>query len=282
LHLEPTFPMDAGELRKRVRWRRWWRWETLLVLGVGAAFALGLGAFYGANLMAFFAVGASTVGGLFGVWEWKEREIEIDVMAQMVSRGNRAQDRKFAQQIQQYRKSGFPAHGVALGRFLVLKKYIDARIESGDDWGSSRVSNIDALVDQICDLVSRQLGDAVALEAELAEALRSSDANRLKAVERKRSEVLESVWEAYATLWKTYEDSLEARRVERAAVAVADFRSLEDFANAEELRSVVEALKEENRIAERVRERVATQMNHEHRMNDEAGERDSQKENGIS
>jgi len=252
--LKPTFPLDEAEINRRSFYRKVEHpvsWGIpLLCLAGGIALQNGL-----------WPVILLLTGGLFGVnWFWRQRtrEVTAEVIEGMIAESNRAQDQKLSGIIRSYRARGLHHYATALGKFLLLKQHIEERLHAGrtGEAISPTVEQVEKLVDNVCGAVCREIHKAASLDGELGEVLTSRDKTRLKTLQRNRDEVLESIMHAYETLYEALAAILDLEAA-REATAPDLEASTRKHLDPPDLTDVLEKLQEENRLARRVRERLA-------------------------
>ncbi|MCB1233587.1 MAG: hypothetical protein KDM91_00785 [Verrucomicrobiae bacterium] len=252
LTLRPTFPLDEAAIERRVFQRKAKHpaTGTLLLLALLAPLVLKGG------LIAFVLSMTLGIGGAFWFWQKRGAGLLAKVIEEMIAESNREQDRQLGQIVRSYRVRGFHHYAAALGKFLLLKQHIEERLHAGGGPVTPTREQVEKLVDGICAAVCREIHKAALLDGELAEVLTSRDRSRLAELQGKRTEVLEAVMHAYETLYDSLAAilDLEIAHELQAPALSEEKRALLDEPS---LNDVVARLREENRLAQRVRERLA-------------------------
>ena len=252
--LKPTFPLDEAEIERRSFWRKASHPISWGLLGLCLAGGIMLQS-------GIWPVVGLLTGGIFGVqWFWKNRggEVVAEVIQEMVAESNLAQDYKLSGIIQSYRRRGLYHYAAALGKFLLLKQHIEKRLHTGREGQpvTPTIEQVEKLVDHVCGAVCREFHKAASLDGELAEVLTSRDKSKLERLQQDRSEVLEAIMHAYEALYESLASILDLEAA-REANAPDLKEQTRQHLDQPDLNDVVEKLREESRLARRVRERLA-------------------------
>lgn len=253
LVLKPTFPLDETEIGQRAlskKLRHPFPWVTLGTCLVGGiAMQSGLW-----PIVLLMAAGAVFVG-----WFWKRRaaDVEAEVIEEMVAESNRDQDAKLSRIIGSYRRRGMHHYATALGKFLLLKQHIEERLHVGREGNSISplVEQVETLVDNLCGAVCREFHKAASLDGELADVLTSRDRSRLHRLQEARTELLEAIMHAYETLHESHTALLDLETARKSVALDFEVKAPRPL-DARSLDDVVEELREEARLARRVRDRL--------------------------
>ncbi|MEM9016676.1 MAG: hypothetical protein AAGC68_06655 [Verrucomicrobiota bacterium] len=253
LVLKPTFPLDEAEigrraLSKKVR-------HPITVITLIACLAGGI-----VMQSGFWPVILLTTAGSLGVaWFWKRRtgKIEAEVIEEMVAESNRDQDKKLSRIISSYRSRGLHHYATALGKFLLLKQHIEERLHAERNGNpiTPTVERVENLVDHLCGTVCREVHAVATLDGELADVLTSRNSSRLHDLQGTRTELLEAIMQAYETLHESLVAILELETAREAVAPDLEAKSQPPL-EATRLDDVVEELREEARLAQRVRDRL--------------------------
>ncbi len=253
LVLKPTFPLDESEIGRRALSKQVNHpvsWVTLgTCLAAGIAIQNGI-----------WPVVLLTAAGAVGVafyWLQRAGSVEAEVIEEMVAESNRDQDAKLSRIIDSYRRRGMPHFAAALGKFLFLKQRIEGRLYDRREGATITPTEekVETLVDTLCGVVCHEFHKAASLDRELADVLTSRDRSRLHRLQETRTALLEAVMHDYETLHESLAALLEldtAREALASDLGTEAERPL-DTANLDD---VVEELREEARLARRVRDRL--------------------------
>jgi hypothetical protein len=247
-HLEPTFPIEGSEIKRRIVKAKLLHPVTV---GVGAgclALALLLGAGVG-GFIGLFGIGAFA---LVAWWQKQGTKIEAEVIQHMIQESNQAQDRKLAEIVGAYRRRGLYHYASALGKFMLVKKRIETELHQ-DGALTDDKQQVDRLVDQMCAAVCRQFARLTELDRDIAASLTGGTREHLNKLEAGRSEILERIMHAYNTMYETLKQVLQTPPHPSVSTATGSATTENKDSN---LNEIVTQLKEENRINRAVRERL--------------------------
>lgn len=198
--LKPTFPIDGVEIQRRVM-------KALVThplnWGVGlACIAIPLLAQAGAFLT-LLAIGGGAAG-LLQYWKAHLKDIEANVIREMIDESNREQNRALTEAMTAFRREGFAHYASALGRFLLLKQRIETLLHRDGKLTPDREA-IDRLGDQVCAAACRQFDRIKELDREIAFCVTSQDKSRMTSLINDRAELLSKIQQAYSVLYDTLE-----------------------------------------------------------------------------
>ncbi len=239
--LRNTFPIPARELRRR-RWRiafgrpaTWLAPIALATLGglLGGPPAAAAGAALGA--------GASAL-----VWKRRADALDATIAGQIVRDSNLAQDSALMTLVTRLRRHGYGSYAATVGSFAALKTKIEGALERAPDGAAgSAAQSVGKLVDDLVFNVVDQLEAMAKIEYRLR-------GREIPSPPQRRAAELRTAWREMAG------------RVRRAHRALQDTWAnldliLEPLASdhaGERLDDTIDALHEENRLAEEVRTRM--------------------------
>lgn len=253
LVLTPTYPLDESEIGRRAMSKKVSHPATWATLGVCLALGIAIqGGFWPVVLL-------TTAGVVSVAWFWKQRSgcVEAEVIEEMVAESNRDQDAKLSRIIGSYRARGMPHFATTLGRFLLLKQRIEGRLHDGREGAAITPTEeqVETLVDQVCGSVCHEFHKATSLDRDLADVLISRDRSRLHHLQETRTEVLEAIMHDYETLHESLAAILDLDTA-REALASDLGTDAERHLDTPNLDDVVEELREEARLARRVKDRI--------------------------
>lgn len=243
--IKPTFPID----RQRIRARMW----QLVRRSPAQACAL-----CGAYLLSLFERPASPAGPSSvsferdrssSLWERKRAELESKAIQELIQESNREQDAELNRIIRTLHGGGHHQYAICLGKFALLKQHIEANLHQ-DGKLSQKKAEIEQLVDALCERVCYEITQLTQIESQLADVLTSPNEARLRMFTERRGECHRRLQQAYGTMNDTTERLGMMLRPGEEAI---DSGAGQDF---EVLDRLIERLKEENLIAQRVHEQL--------------------------
>jgi hypothetical protein len=247
--LNPTFPLELSEIKKRAL-----NAKLLhpLTLGVGGA-CLGLALLLNAGVFGFVGLLGIGAVGLVAWWQQHAAPIEAKVIQDMIHESNQAQDRQLANVVAQYRQWGLHHYASALGKFFLVKQRIENELHD-DGTLTENKKQIDRLIDHICGAVCRQFHKLTELDRSTAASLTSGSETKLNELDANRSEILERIMHAYNTMYETLEHVIQCPASGPTPPTLDP--SITGNDKDANLDDVVSQLKEENRINRAVQERL--------------------------
>lgn len=262
LQLEPTFPLDEKEIKKRVRRETVDRLFRLGLGGVSASMWLGGVVFFwfgGEAGITSCALGlAATAYGLLHYAVRRDyNSVEARIISAMVSEHNRAQDQQLEEVATRLREGGFHGYSSALGKFILLKRHIDSNLHKADTPSHSN-QEIDNLIDRICSLTCKHLSRLGKLDQEIVEALTDKIDERLKNLNHERAQILIHVKRAYVTMYECLDSLLNHKA--SSAVLNKPPQMNPDAENLAAMDKAIHKLENENDLIQRIDQRVRTEL----------------------
>ncbi len=242
--VSPTFPLDKSLIR-RFRWKKILRSPVTWAVGIGV---LTLGTIAGLRVPGLsFLAGVAAVG-LFKFWQSKNGELEADAIQEIIRTSNAQQDAELTRIVNELHAHHQDAYATCLGKFLLLKQHIEQALHAEGKL-TRRAEELEVLVDRLCSAVCSQLTQIVRVNQRLPGVLTSSNPKHLEAVQNAISDAQGRIRHAYTALYETAQ-SVTATDPDTSRLIT---RANNDSVVMDRL---IEKLREENEIAQRVKERL--------------------------
>ena len=252
LILKPTFPLNKTEISERSRKVKLSHPLTWISFGGGAILPFLVTSNLPAAIFgAFIGLGIAGVA-MSAFWQGRHARIEAQVVEEMISESNAEQDRKLSKIVAQYRSRGLHQYAAALGKFLLLKKGIEKRLHP-DGKVTQTSEQIERLVDTLCASVCREFDKVSLLDTRLGDVLISGNTKALEKLQSERTQVLESIMTAYATLYQSLESVVV---YDNSGELVPEIKTGQPQQETN-LEDTVESLKAEIEMARRIRDRLS-------------------------
>ena len=252
LILKPTFPLNKAEISERSRKVKLSHPLTWLSFGGAAILPFLVTSNLPAAIFgALVCLGIAEVA-MSAFWQGRHARIEAQVVEEMISESNAEQDRKLSKIVAQYRSRGLHQYAAALGKFLLLKKGIEKRLHP-DGKVTQTSEQIERLVDTLCASVCREFDKVSLLDTRLGDVLISGNTEALEKLQSERTQVLESIMTAYATLYQSLESVVA---YDNSGELVPEIKTGQPQQETN-LEDTVESLKAEIEMARRIRDRLS-------------------------
>lgn len=173
-----------------------------------------------------------------------DEALENQVVAEMQAERNMAQDEDLLRALRQFRASGRTDLARILEHFLRQKRRVESNIKFSGS--GAHMLEIDHLVSEVADGVQSNLRIIAALERDLPAALLAPDGDALEALEESRADRVRQLRAAYLAM-------VEAEEALGASTRFST-SSPRGFAPNNSLPEAIESLRNEAKVAQRVRE----------------------------
>jgi len=243
----PTFPLDRSRVF-REKWKRIFgspvTWAPLLPV-------MGSYTFLDVPLWGVLGLACGVAGGLFVYWRKRMVEEEQTITRKMVTESNVIQDRELLADQETLERDGFRDYARSLLGVIHLKQEIEKEMHGGGEALNDSKKEIEKLVDALCFGVRDQLVKAAAIGVSIGKATSRGDSENQTTLTAKRDSLLTQVERATESLQNTFRDL--PKILDPAGQAMVD------AGGEASLDIVIERLKEESVIAERVQGRLESQ-----------------------
>ena len=252
IQLEPTFPLDAEEIRRRIQQSLLKQLAPFaiagLIISVVLAYPLGMaGCLLGLGGTAF---------GLRRFFKNSHSKVEARVIIDMIRESNQSQDRQLREIIVEFQRQGMHAYAVALGKFLLLKQRVEGNLHQ-KELSSLGNQNLDNLIDRICSLTCDHLWKLGDLDGQIGAALTAANEELLRSLEHRRVQILIHVQRAYSTLYECLDMVLGCRA---SLKAEAEYSRVIDASTLTAMDKAIAELEQENLAFRRLTQRVRADL----------------------
>lgn len=241
LILKPTFPLDAEEISERIRTKKWSHpitWAPALAIA-------GVLVMTGTSPLGWVvAIGGATLC-LREYWSRRHRQMEGNVIRELVEESNAEQDRQLTDEMDRLRRQGQIHSAIALGKFLLLKQRIEGALHQ-NGVVTPEVKELERIVDNLCNEVVREIHRIREIDAEFANLVTSDSPEGLLACQERRTGMLESIRQSYQTLREVLTEVMEEELPDHEAAA----------RRSSDLEHWTTRLREETERARAIRERM--------------------------
>ena len=235
VHLTPTFPLDAREirnLRETVIWQspKFLAWRLLGLAGTHFA------------MLSHFTQ----------TWSSLEVEMSEAIREYAIKQSNTRQDEAIRSLIGVLRQCDSRQYAYVLGRFLSLKQRAEAGLSNNAEMALRR-EDVEILVDSIMQEVCHELVRLTALQSALIDSLTDGSQAKTEKLHDEIADAHDRTRRAYETLRETERQTNERQARQH------DIRKLEPT-EEKELERLINMLREENEISKAVHDRLRVEL----------------------
>lgn len=199
MSIRRTFPIDRERLKKE---KLKLFAKSPLTIGAAAG-GLVLLVSLPLNILAQAILVLGVGYGLHRYWKSSDDRLESEVLAFLIEESNKQQDEALRESMTQLQKMGRHNYSVTLGRFLILKQAIEARLHE-DEKVTQAKRELENLVDEICFSVKENIFRIIEIEERTASILVSQNAHELVETNSTRRELLNQIVHSFDVIDDTY------------------------------------------------------------------------------